>query len=122
MKRRQAKRLNFGGLPPTRREGRSSSGNGSREAGEQEHEAGAEPGGEAAGDADGGGAGGPRRTRKTRRTGFASPMRRVDAARQHAAGAGTLIRKARAALAEVVAAGPEADDAGRRREGVTWKR
>ena len=46
----------------------------------------------------------------------------LDAARQHAAGAGTLIRKARAALAEVVAAGPEADDAGRRREGVTWKR
>ena len=35
----------------------------------------------------------------------------LDAARQHAAGAGTLIRKARAALAEVVAAGakPEAD-------------
>ena len=37
----------------------------------------------------------------------------LDAARQHAAGAGTLIRKARAALAEVVAAAakpePEAD-------------
>ena len=41
----------------------------------------------------------------------------LDAARQHAAGAGTLIRKARVALAEVVAAGPEADDAGWRREG-----
>ena len=35
----------------------------------------------------------------------------LDAARQHAAGAGTLIRKARAALAEWVAAAakPEAD-------------
>ena len=38
----------------------------------------------------------------------------LDAARQHAAGAGTLIRKARVALAEVVAAAkpePEAGDA-----------
>ena len=34
----------------------------------------------------------------------------LDAARQHAAGAGTLIRKARAALAEVVAAEAKPDD------------
>ncbi len=35
----------------------------------------------------------------------------LDAARQHAAGAGTLIRKARAALAEVVAAAAKPDGA-----------
>ena len=34
----------------------------------------------------------------------------LDAARQHAAGAGTLVRKARMALAEVVAAGAKPDD------------
>ena len=35
----------------------------------------------------------------------------LDAARQHAAGAGTLIRKARVALAEVVAAAAKPDAA-----------
>ena len=38
----------------------------------------------------------------------------LDAARQHAAGAGTLVRKARAALAEVVAAGAKPDDVAER--------